>query len=353
MKREVRSLIKTGVIGLGHSGLLHLRNARFIKNVKVTAVADKSEKALSNAKVMGVKHVYKDYQDLLRNEELDATIIALPTFLHKESVVSAAENGLDVFVEKPLARNVEECLRISQAVERNDVRLAVGHNYRYFDHVRKLKMELEKGTIGDVEVANLEHYVNGPFAHPLEPVPIQDWWLDRKLVGGGVLIDQGSHLIDLFSWFFPKPKLLYSNLGYRYGLEMEDSAILLLESQETSTRGLISVGWFQKMVFPQFNFRINLQGTARYLSTEDFAPKNLYLHAGKAAIKNVLLKFAGRSIHPLSYTYYYASYFEELRQFFKCVEADTDEVSYPSVKDGLEAIRIIEESYKANGIGQA
>jgi len=339
-------LLKVGIIGLGHVGLLHLRNMRFIEGINMVAAADKSKKALSEAKAYGIKRLYKDYKKLLERPKLDAVVIALPTFLHEESVVSAAEKGLDVFVEKPLARNVEECQSIGRAVSRNGVRLAVGHNYRFFDHVQKLKTEFDKGTIGDVEIANLEHYVNGPFAHPLEPVPIKDWWLDAKLVGGGVLIDQGSHLIDLFSWFFPKPRLLYAHLGHRYGLDLEDSAVVVLESMETSTRGIISVGWFQKMVFPQFNFRINLQGTARFLSTDDFAPKNLYLHAAREAARNLLLRMMGRRINPLSYTYYYASYFKELQEFFECVETDAEINPLPSASDGLEAVRIVEESYK-------
>jgi len=183
-------------MGLGHMGLLHLRNTRFIEGIQVVAAADKSKKALAEAETYGIRNLFKNYQDLLAVADLDAVIISLPNFLHEKCVVEAAEKGLHIFVEKPLARNTRECESIRRAVQRNSVKLVVGHNYRYFDHVQKLKTEFDEGTVGDVEIANLEHYTNGPFAHPLEPVPVPDWWLNPELSGGGALLDQGYHLID-------------------------------------------------------------------------------------------------------------------------------------------------------------
>jgi len=326
-------------------GLLHLRNTRFIEGIQVVAAADKSKKGLIEAKRYGIRNLFEDYNDLLKIADLDAVIISLPNFLHETSIMHAAEKGLHIFVEKPLARNTSECENIRRAVQRNNVRLVVGHNYRYFDHVQKLKTELDKGAIGEVEIANLEHFVNGPFAHPLEPVPVQEWWLDVELSGGGVLLDQGYHLIDLFGWFFPDPKLIYAHLGYRYNLGMEDSSTMVLESRRTSTIGTINVGWFQKMVFPQFNFRINLHGTTSFLSTDHFAPKNLYFHAGKEALKNILSKMVGRKINPLSYTYYYSSYFKELQHFFESIKSGANPNHLVTVNDAIETIKIIEDAY--------
>lgn len=340
-------MLKVGVIGLGHMGLLHLRNTRFIEDIQITAAADKSKKGHLEVKKYGIRNFYENYEDLLKNERLDAVIISLPTYLHEEAIVLAAEQGMDIFIEKPLARKVSECKNVEKAVRRNGVKLCVGHNYRFFEHVQKLKKELDAGAVGEVEIANLEHFVNGPFAHPLEPVPVQEWWLDPKLAGGGVLLDQGVHLIDLFRWLFPEsePVLRYVHLGYRYGLPIEDSAILMLESPTTPTKGIISVGWFQKMVFPEFNFRINLHGTAKFLSTDNFSPKNLYFHAAKEATKNFLLKLLGKKISPLSYTYYYVSYFKELQNFFESIKNDTTPLV--SVEDGIEVVKIIEEAYES------
>jgi predicted dehydrogenase len=312
--------------------------------VQVIAVADKSKKGLAEAKARGVKQIYKDYKELLDKASIDAVIISLPNFLHEESICLAAERGLDIFVEKPLARNVEEGKRIKRSIEKNGIFLAIGHNYRYFNHVRQLKLAFDSGSIGDVEIANLEHFVNGPFAHPLEPVRISGWWLDRELSGGGVLLDQGSHLIDLFQWFFPEPELIHANIGYRFSLAVEDSAVVILRSRVTSTIGVIMVGWFEKMIFPQFDFRICFHGTAGFRSTDDFVPSNMYLNAAKEAIKNVLKRIAGRPISPLSYTYYYNSYFKELRAFLNQADGTRSDLADP--EDSLRTLEIIEEAYR-------
>jgi len=342
----VTTLLRVGIIGLGHMGLLHLRNTKFLRDVKVVAAADKSRRGLSEAKDYGIKNVYEDYNDLLKLADLDAVVICLPNFLHEESVIRSAERGVDIFVEKPLARNVQECKNIEREVKKHDVKLHVGANYRYFDHVQKLKKEYDKGSIGEVQIANFEHFVNGPFAHPLNPVPIADWWLDRDLVGGGVLLDQGYHMVDLFKWFFPDPELKYASLGNRFNLDVEDSAVIMLESKHTSTTGIISVGWFQKMVFPQFNFRINLHGTTRFLSSDHFQPSNLYLHAAKEAFKNISRRAVGRRIRPLSYTYYYASYYEQMKEFVESVEHDKNPNILGTVEDGLEIVSLVQQAYE-------
>lgn len=337
--------VNVGIAGLGHMGLLHLRNTRFMDKARVIAVADKSKKALSEARAHGIKELHYDYRNMLKCKNLSAVILALPNFLHERSIIEATEENLHVFVEKPLARTVSECENIKRAVGKHDVKLVVGSNYRYFEHVQRLKSEYDKGKIGDVEIANFEHFVNGPFAHPRNPVPVRDWWLDAQMAGGGVLLDQGYHLIDLFRWFFPDPDVLYSSLGYRYNLDIEDSATVVLQSKSTSTRGIVNVGWFQKMVFPEFNFRINLHGTVRFLSTDHFAPSNLYMHAAKESLKNFLRRILRKRIDPLSYTYYYASYFQEMQDFFESIEDDSFTAPCATVDDGLETIKIIKSSY--------
>ena len=83
--RRFLKKVNLGVIGLGHQGRIHLRNCLHLKKeVKVLGVADVSEKALRFAKKIGVKNVYTDYEDLLKNEQIDAVVISLPNFLHLE-----------------------------------------------------------------------------------------------------------------------------------------------------------------------------------------------------------------------------------------------------------------------------
>jgi predicted dehydrogenase len=339
-------MIKVGVIGLGKMGMLHLKICKLIEDVKVVAVSDVSKERLRWAKRLGVKQLFSNYEDLLKHADVDAVIVATPNFTHLHVIRAAAEANKDIFVEKPLARSVAECKIIADIIKKSGIKLMVGHNYRFFDSVKRVREEYEKGAIGDVEIATLELVINGPFAPSLEPTPVPEWYFDKESIGMGCL-DSGYHLIDLFQWFFGEADVLYAFLGNRYNLPYEDHAIVVLCSKGRTTKGILNVGWFSKTIFPNFNFRLILHGTAGFLSTDHFAPKNLYLHAIKEGVKNVLRKMIGKGVYPLRYTFYYASYVEELVHFFDCIKSGSDPIV--TIEDAIKTINIIERIYQKFG----
>lgn len=155
-------MLRVGVIGLGNMGKLHLLNALHIDGVKVVAAADKVE---SNRKSVEKYHVktYQDFNELLNNEKLDAVIISLPNFLKKEGVFRAAEKKLDIFLDKPIARTFEEATEIVDKTRKENVRLMVGVNYRYYPSVQILKKNMDEGRFGDPIIATAELVLNGPF----------------------------------------------------------------------------------------------------------------------------------------------------------------------------------------------
>lgn len=336
-------MINVGVIGLGHMGRLHMMNCLHIDDVKVIAAADSSKKTLKKARSVGVKNLYTDYHDLLQNPKIDVVIISLPNFLHFESAQLALENGLHVFIEKPMATTSKECREIVNLVKKSGRKFMIGHSLRFVEAVEKIKDVAEKGYLGSIEALTLEDVINGPFSHPAVPVPVSDWWFDPKKAGGGVLLDLGYHMIDLSRFFVGDSTVLFSCLDHKFNLPVEDSAIVVLQSSHSSAKSIVNVGWYQKTVFPKFNFRLIVHGNAGYMSTDELIPHNLYYHAAKEGIKNLIRRVTGRKIHPLSYTYFYESYFKELKHFFDCIKQDLE----PSVSavDGLKTLEIIEEAY--------
>jgi predicted dehydrogenase len=224
----------------------------------------------------------------------------------------------------------------------------IGHSMRFIDAVEKMKDLVENGRIGDLVVVTAEQILNGPLTHGAIPKPLPEWWFDPKRSGGGVLLDLGYHMIDLFRFFAgDNTRLLFSCFEHKYNLPFDDGAIAILHSSSSSAKGIINVGWYQKQVFPEYNFRIILNGNAGYISSDDLVPRNFYLHAIKEGTKNLLRKVVGKKIKPLTYSYYYESYYKELQHFLACLKNDSNPCV--SAIDGLKTVEIIEEAYKTFG----
>lgn len=327
-------------------GKLHLLNALRISGVNVVAAADRSGKNRKTAEKYHVK-TYDNYSKLLDAEKLDAVIISLPNFLKKEAVFRAAENGLNIFLDKPLSRNFAEAQEIVQKVQKEKVALMVGVNYRYFDCVQKLKNVLDDGRVGDVVIATSELVLNGPFSHPLVPTPVADWWLSKEMAGGGALLDLGYHLIDILLWMFGDLHVAYSSLGHRLNLPIEDAGTVVLKSKNTAATYVLNVGWFSKSIFPAFNFRINVHGTGGYDSTERYTPRNMQVYAIKEGTLNLLRKLSRRRLHYLSYTYFYSSFYTILELFFETVRQGVEPPI--SLSRQLDVMRIIDSIYSEHG----
>lgn len=342
-------MLNVGIIGLGSMGKLHLLNAMRIDNIKVVAAADKSETNRKSVEKYRLK-TYDDYTKLIDAEDLDAVIISLPNFLKKECVFYAAEKNLDIFLEKPMALNYAEAKEIVQKAEKENVRITVGVNYRYYPCVQKLKSNFDDGRIGDAVIATSDLVLSGPLSHGAIPRPVPEWWLNKETAGGGALIDLGYHLIDIFSWMFGDLDVTYSNLGYRLNLPVEDSAIVVLKSRVQGITCLVNAGWFSKSVFPDFNFRINIHGTSGYDSTDKYSPRDPRVHAIKAGMQNIFRRIVFKKPHYLSYTYYYSSYYKILDLFFETVKHATEPPI--SLKKELDVIRLIDTVYNQQSVNR-
>lgn len=335
-------MLNVGIIGLGNMGKLHLLNALRVEGVKVVAVADKSEANRKYAEKYRVK-TYEDYTTLIDQEKLDAVVISLPNYLKKDGVFYAAENNLDILLDKPLARNLSEAQEIVQKTKKENVRLMIGVNYRYYPSVQKLKNSLDEGRIGDPIIATAELILNGPFSYGVVPVPVPEWWLSKEKAGGGALLDLGYHLIDILIWMFGDLEVAYSDIRHTLNLPVEDAGTLILKSKNHNLTCVMNTGWFSRSIFPNLNFRVNVHGTAGYDSTALYCPRDLRVNAAKEALRNVMRRFLLKKPLYLTYTYYFSSFYTMLNLFFDALKQGTE---LPiSLEKELEVARIIDTVY--------
>lgn len=187
--------LKVGVIGLGKMGLLHTCIYNSLDNSMVCAISE-NKKLVSNVlkKFIPSINTYYDFREMLNKEKLDIVVITTPIFLHKMMIEYAMERNLHIFIEKPMVMNEKECqLLLSKRLENISL---VGYCRRFMETYNLAKKIVETVELGQAHYFYSHLFVSQVFK------PEKGWQYKRDLSGGGVLMDLGSHAIDLFHYLF-------------------------------------------------------------------------------------------------------------------------------------------------------
>lgn len=189
------SKLRVGLIGCGNIGVGgHLPAYAHIPEAELAAVCDiVTERANQAAQVSGAAP-YTDYRQLLEREDIEMVDLCLPTDLHAQAAIVAMEAGKHVLCEKPMAHTLEAAKAMIEAARANGVKLMVGHVRRFDHRYASIKAQIETGKVGrPVFIRRAERQ--------FLPFPPDAWQWDPQR-GGGVILDIGVHVTDLFRWFF-------------------------------------------------------------------------------------------------------------------------------------------------------
>jgi len=183
---------KIGIVGLGGHGGSIQRSAEACEAIDVAIVCDTNpeevEKSTKRFNCAGVT----DYAELLRHDGLDAVVLVTPNHLHLDQALGAFERGLHVFVEKPIANNVEDGVTMLQAARRAGLKLVVGHNMRYSRAYWRMRELVQEGKLGDI-VSTEIHFS----ADNTRWMPKSAWRLRPDLCPLLPVMQLGIHGIDL------------------------------------------------------------------------------------------------------------------------------------------------------------
>ena len=211
-------------VGIAGYGLVGKRRRQFIDlhpRMRTAAVCDQRFK---DAGVMddGVKF-FPNYRQLLK-EDIEVLFVCLPNYLAAEVTIAGLEKGLHVFCEKPPGRNVHDIEKVIETEEKCPGQLLkYGFNHRYHDSVCEALRIVNSGDLG--EIVNLRGVYGKSKIHTIS----SGWRSDRKYSGGGILLDQGIHMIDLMLLLcgdFVDVKSFV--LNSRWHLDVEDNAYALM-----------------------------------------------------------------------------------------------------------------------------
>lgn len=187
--------LRLGLVGCGLAGSLRAGAIARLNSCRLVGVADVDPARARSVAERYAAAAEPDWRALVRREDVDAVIISTPPPLHVEMCVAALDSGKHVLCEKPLARSAAECRTMVEAAQRAGRVLATGFNYRFYPAVVTAKRILDSGRIGELDhVRSFAGHPGGSeFTHP--------WVHDAVTMGGGTLVDNGIHIVDLTRFF--------------------------------------------------------------------------------------------------------------------------------------------------------
>ena len=180
------------LIGAGRAGMIHAMNYKNrVDGARIAAVADPFEEACKKAcETLDIERYYTDYTEALKQDDIDAVIVASPTKFHREIVVNAAEAGKHILCEKPMAMDEAECDEMIGAATRGGVILQLAFMRRFDVSFMEAKAAIDSGAIGDI--VHIRSLTRGP-SKPRE------WMYDIEK-SNGPLAEVSSHDIDCIRW---------------------------------------------------------------------------------------------------------------------------------------------------------
>jgi UDP-N-acetyl-2-amino-2-deoxyglucuronate dehydrogenase len=222
-----RKQMNIAILGCGKVAHLHAKAINNLPNANLSAVWSRTGKtAVDFAKIYNT-HAFTNITEMIKEASIDAVIICTPHPFHLEPAIEAAQAGAHVLAEKPLASTLEDCDAIIAACKNAGVKLSVISQRRWYAPVKRVKDAILAGKIGRPVFGT----VNMLGWRDKKYYDSDEWRGTWKMEGGGVLVNQAPHQLDILLWFMGEIDEVYGlwkNLNHPY-IEVEDTAVAIIK----------------------------------------------------------------------------------------------------------------------------
>lgn len=311
-------MIRIGLVGAGAIGKSHKEAIVKNSDCELAAVCDLVIEKAQELAAGTNAHVYTDYKTMREQEKLDAVILNLPHFLHKEVTVYFLEHRIPTLIEKPMANSVAECDAMIEASKRTNTPLGVGHVQRYFPCYRKLRQIMQENRLGRLcavtETRNIDYFTNRP-----------KWFLNKKQAGGGILMNYGAHTLDkmMYTTGLVPEKITAQANNFLTDDTVEATAQILVQFSEGVTGAFTYCGCHVPNQYDIYFYFTN--GTA-WIQGGGF----LWVAEGREPLKQVT-DYEGAPME------------DQLREFVKLVRGEPNEMATPEY--GRTVIAALESAF--------
>ena len=331
-------MLKVGIAGFGKIGQLRAKELQKIESVKLVAIYDLNDVAIDDSSL----EVCASFDALLALE-LDAIFVCAFNNVLSEYTIKALNQGLHVFCEKPPAKNTEELKLVIAAENASGKILKYGFNHRYHYSVIEAKKIIDSGEMGKLL------WMRGAYGKAGSIDYDKNWRNYREISGGGILIDQGIHMLDLMMYFsggtFSKVNSFVTTAFWN--IEAEDNAFAIMQNDDNAVAMLHSSAtqWRHKFLLEMCFAEgyINLDGILS--GTRSYAPEKMIV--GRREFEDITHAM-GKPKESTTWFEYDDSWRLEVEEFVGVVTADKT-LENGTSQDAYNALKLVEDIYEHSG----
>lgn len=331
--------LKVGIVGLGKMGRIRKRELEVLSATSVVAVCDPTFEGESPTSEGVLRTI--DYEDVLQAEP-DVVFVCTPNNITAQVAAAALEQGRHVFCEKPPGRDLKDTMRILDAWNASPgLKLKFGFNHRYHDSVIQAHSLVTSGRMGEVL------WMRGVYGKSGGVEFEKGWRSDREIAGGGILLDQGIHMLDLFRLFAGEFEEVRSLVSSRFwSIDMEDNAFALLRAERGVVAALHSSSTHWKHTFLldicMSEGHLTLDGILS--GTGSYGPETLHISRRQFEDEAYAL---GKPRQEVVYFDTDPSWGREVEEFIECVLSD-EPVRVGTPRDAWKTMELVSRIYAAD-----
>jgi 1,5-anhydro-D-fructose reductase (1,5-anhydro-D-mannitol-forming) len=322
---------KIGIIGFGKMGLTRYQSITELNAGEVIAISDPNPMSSPDT-IVNVSH-----EAIIDNPEIDIVVVCTPNYLNKDLTIRSLDAGKHVFCEKPPCFTAHEAREVIEAEKRSGRKLMYGFNHRHHDSIIRMKELIDSGEMGKVL------WSRGRYGKSVTADYSSEWRAKKEYAGGGILMDQGIHMLDLFlhlSGDYDIVKAEVSNLYWK--MDVEDNAFVILKDSQsgrvaslhstmTQWRHLFSLEIFLEKGYMVLNGLIT--------STMSYGEEVLSIARNRSAAPAATWQDEVKTQYVTNNSWSY-----EMQHFFDAINNNTD-VTIGTSMDALRLMTIMDKIY--------
>lgn len=325
--------MKVGIIGCGLIG--KKRAESFYRQHEIVCVSDTNiDRANEFIKFNKDLAIFSDWNSVVSDKTIDIVVVATPNNLLTPIGLEAIKNKKHVLLEKPAGISLSELEALDLAAKNSGLMVKVGFNHRFHPSLRKAKELIDSGALGELM------FIRGRYGHGGRIGYEKEWRANPKISGGGELIDQGVHLIDLSRWFLGEFKSVEGSAHTMYwDMPVDDNCFMKLKTEKSQVAWLhVSCSeWKNLFSFEIYgkNAKIQIDGLGGSYGIEKITFYKMLQEMGPP--ETTSWEFPAKDL----------SWELEFKNFVNAIL--NKEILIGDSNDALEAMKIVDKIYKDSG----